>query len=82
MAASVHNDEIILIGGHSKSGSAKDTWGYVPTSNEWRKMDDLSIGIFDLAAIDADGVTSLPVAIYHPSRTVAVGARSIWMKPN
>ena len=57
MAASVHNDEIILIGGHSKNGAVKDTWGYVPTSNEWRKMDDLAIGIFDLAAIDADGVT-------------------------
>ena len=57
MAASVHNDEIVLIGGHSQSASVKDTWGYVPTSNEWRKQDDLSIGVFDLAAIDADGVT-------------------------
>ena len=57
MAASVHNDEIVLIGGHSQSASVKDTWGYVPASNEWRKQDDLSIGVFDLAAIDADGVT-------------------------
>ncbi len=57
MAASVHNDEIVLIGGHSQSAAVKDTWGYVPTSNEWRKQDDLNIGIFDLAAIDADGVT-------------------------
>ena len=57
MAASVHNDEIVLIGGHSQSTAVKDTWGYVPASNEWRKQDDLSIGIFDLAAIDAEGVT-------------------------
>ncbi|MGB1660304.1 MAG: hypothetical protein ACPHHS_07400, partial [Candidatus Poseidoniaceae archaeon] len=57
MAASVHNDEIVLIGGHSQSAGVKDTWGYVPSSNEWRKQDDLSIGVFDLAAIDADGVT-------------------------
>ncbi|MGA0331764.1 MAG: CARDB domain-containing protein [Candidatus Poseidoniaceae archaeon] len=57
MAASVHNDEIVLIGGHSQSAAVKDTWGYVPSSNEWRKQDDLLIGIFDLAAIDADGVT-------------------------
>ncbi len=57
MAASVHNDEIVLIGGHSQSASVKDTWGYVPSSNEWRKQDDLAIGVFDLAAIDADGVT-------------------------
>lgn len=57
MAATVHNDEIVLIGGHSQSGAVKDTWGYLPTSNEWRKQDDLAIGIFDLAAIDADGVT-------------------------
>ena len=57
MAASVHNDEIVLIGGHSQNAKVKDTWGYVPTSNEWRKQDDLPIGIFDLAAIDADGVT-------------------------
>ena len=57
MAASVHNDEIVLIGGHSQNAKVKDTWGYVPTSNEWRKQDDLPVGIFDLAAIDADGVT-------------------------
>lgn len=57
MAASVHNDEIVLIGGHSQSATLKDTWGYLPASNEWRKQDDLSIGIFDLAAIDVDGVT-------------------------
>ncbi len=57
MAASVHNDEILLIGGHSQSASVKDTWGYVPSSNDWRKQDDLSMGIYDLAAIDADGVT-------------------------
>lgn len=57
MAASVHNDEIILIGGHSKNAAVKDTWGYLPGSQEWRKQDDLAIGIFDLAAIDADGVT-------------------------
>ncbi len=57
MAASVHNDEILLIGGHSQSAAVKDTWGYLPSSNEWRKQDDLAIGIFDLAAIDVDGVT-------------------------
>tara|TARA_B100001094_G_scaffold623_1_gene619 strand:+ start:5101 stop:9696 length:4596 start_codon:yes stop_codon:yes gene_type:complete len=57
MAASVHNDEIVLIGGHDKNAKSKETWGYVPESNEWRRHDDLSIGVFDLAAIDVDGLT-------------------------
>ena len=57
MAASVHNDEIVLIGGHDKNAKSKETWGYVPESNQWRRHDDLSIGVFDLAAIDVDGLT-------------------------
>ena len=57
MASSVHNDEIVLIGGHDKNAKSKETWGYVPESNEWRRHDDLSIDVFDLAAIDVDGLT-------------------------
>jgi len=57
MTPTVHNDEIILIGGHDKNGKSKETWGYVPESNQWRRHDDLSIGVFDLAAIDVDGMT-------------------------
>ena len=57
MTPTVHNDEIILIGGHDKNGKSKETWGYVPDSNQWRRHDDLSIGVFDLAAIDVDGMT-------------------------
>ncbi|RPG79022.1 MAG: hypothetical protein CBC77_003740 [Euryarchaeota archaeon TMED117] len=57
MAASVHNDEIVLIGGHDKNAKSKQTWGYLPESNQWRLQDDLSIGVFDLAAIDVDGLT-------------------------
>lgn len=57
MAASVHNDEIVLIGGHDKNAKSKQTWGYLPESNQWRLHDDLSIAVFDLAAIDVDGLT-------------------------
>ena len=57
MTPTVHNDEIILSGGHDKNGKSKETWGYVPDSNRWRRHDDLAIGVCDLAAIDVDGMT-------------------------
>ncbi|MDB2367570.1 hypothetical protein N9V76_03950, partial [Candidatus Poseidoniales archaeon] len=74
MASSVHNDEIVLIGGHDKNAKSKETWGYVPESNQWRRHDDLSIGVFDLAAIDVLEVTSQVHRIFLP------GESSTWMK--
>ena len=52
---SVHNDEIISL--EATRTAQSDAWGYVPTSTNGEKWTIFSIGIFDLAAIDADGVT-------------------------
>ncbi len=55
MAATVHNNEIVLIGGHSKTSSVKDTWGFAPNENRWRKTGDLPTAMFDVAAESVNG---------------------------
>ena len=80
MAASVHNDEIVLIGGHSQSASVKDTWGYVPhQTNGESKMICPSASLTLQPSMRMESPSSLE-AIFPRSPTAMAGAFSTLMK--